>query len=116
MEESGYFSIEKSTVAELHEFDEQIASQTLIVVVDVRNKREVVLRNPSSSLITAVYADENVILLGSYAKIFHLTPSRLFQSEISRNFDPQASTFKEVSLPPSHSTEVEIYAFWHTKN
>lgn len=96
--------------------DSEIASNTLIVVIDVKNKTEIVLRNPSSSQITAVYADEKLLLLGSLTKIFQLTPSKLFLSESGSSFEPHASTFKEITLPADYLQNHEIYAFWHTKN
>lgn len=102
VEENGNFSVENSSAAILHENDSEIATQTLVVVIDVKNKTEIVLRNPSESQITAVYVDETFLLLGSLTKMFQLTPSRLFLSENGSGFTPHASSFKEISLPSDY--------------
>ena len=58
-----------------------IAKQTLIVVIDIKSKTEIVLENPSSSAITAVYIDEFTLMLGSHYMIYYLDPKELFFSE-----------------------------------
>ena len=50
--------------------DVKIAKQTLIVVIDINKKTEIVLANPSKSKITAVYVDESALMLGSYYMVF----------------------------------------------
>ena len=53
---------------------EDEARNTLIVVIDVINKCEIVLRNPSSGQITAVYVDGGVLMLGSNSSIHSTKP------------------------------------------
>ena len=60
--------------------DARDAKNTLIVVIDVKNRREIVLANPSERKITAVYVDERMLMLGSFSSIFQLTPQSLFLS------------------------------------
>lgn len=92
--------------------DVKIAKQTLIVVIDINKKTEIVLANPSKSKITAVYVDESALMLGSYYMVFQLDPRQLFLSQR----EPTAFDFSETMLPESSRQNNEIYAFWHTKN
>ena len=102
------FSAPKSDVEE--------AKSTLIVIIYIANKKEVVLANPSESTITAVYADESIIMLGSHDAIFSLSPGKLFLQD-----GPSPSsqdTWRKTILPSGleKSSKNRVYAFWHTKN
>ena len=91
--------------------EQAVAKQTLIVVIDVKNLTEIVLENPSNRRVTAIYADEGLLMVGSHDSAYYLTPSKLFLSEADLS-----NVFTEVKLPESHRQKSEIYAFWHTKN
>ena len=98
--------------------EEIVAKNTLVVVIDVRNGREVVLENPSESRVTAVYADESILMLGSQEKIFSLTPSKLFNNNDNSPSQPPTSIWLKSTLPDAinPSNNFRVYAFWHTKN
>ena len=61
--------------------EKDIARQTVIVVVDVKHKTEVVLNNPSSMRITAAYIDEGILMLGSNSLAYSVEPKTLFQGK-----------------------------------
>lgn len=52
----------------------ELAKRTMLVIVDIKNKTEVVLPNPSLKRITAVYVDETIMMVGSYSEAYQLTP------------------------------------------
>jgi len=94
------------------------ANFTSIVVIDIANKKEVKIANPSDTNITAVYIDEGLMLIGSNGKIYEMKPSQLFEEGLGSRIS--ASGFAEMAtlntLPDSFSENNEIYAFWHSKS
>ena len=56
----------------------ELAKRTIIVVVDLKNKAEYVLKNPSEKRVSAVYIDESIMMLGCHDEVFQLTPRNLF--------------------------------------
>ena len=59
----------------------ELAKRTLLVVVDLKQKTEYVLKNPSQNRVTAVYIDENILMVGNYSEAYSLTPQKLFIDE-----------------------------------
>ena len=76
------------------------------------------IANPFQSTISAVYADDNLLMLGSQGQAYETKPASLFEDGHPTFFD--ADGFSELasicSLPRDYSQNCEIYAFWHTKN
>lgn len=66
-----------------------------MVVVDIKSKQEVVLRNPSNSHITAAYIDEGILMLGSQNVAYSLTPKTLFRTSDSQNL-AQTNQFRDI--------------------
>ena len=87
-------------------------------MVDIRGEKETMIANPFSSTISAVYADDNLLMLGSQGQTYETKPATLFEDGQPTFFD--ADRFTELaslsSLPRDYSQSCEIYAFWHTKN
>ena len=90
------------------------------------------LENPSPEAITAVYADESIVMLGCHNTIYSLVPSKIFLGEASAALtspsqllgdDSSAGVnaggvWKKTVLPSltDQSPNCKVYAFWHTKN
>jgi len=97
-------------------------------VIDIRSSQEISLSNPFDREITAVYVDEGLLMLASYANLMETKPANLFLDPTTKSFDRSVLSRSELdkrfsdvsrkySLPGdlgSHNSE--IYAFWHTKN
>jgi len=59
----------------------ELAKRTLLVVVDIKNKTEVVLANPSDKRVTTVYIDEKMLMVACYGEVYQLKPQSLFISD-----------------------------------
>ena len=87
-------------------------------MIDIKAEQEVMIANPFKSAISAVYADDSLLMLGSAGKTYETKPATLFEEGRPGFFDGEA--FIELaslsSLPRDYSQNCEIYAFWHTRN
>ena len=54
--------------------EKEVTKNTEIVVIDVTDMSEVKIKSPSPDLITALYIDQEIMMIGSRAKIYEVKP------------------------------------------
>lgn len=105
----------------------------LTIVVDLLSQEEIVIPNPSKNQkISALYIDDQMLLIGCQDEIFELKPADLFRNEELKSkkvgLDRESDLFEQYVtqsvLPEQTSSQNNyiglnqgvIYAFWHTRN
>ena len=122
VQESAQFVLQnRGEFDSLEMVEAELAKRTLLVIVDIKNKTEVVLPNPSQKKVTAVYVDETILMVGSYSEVYQLTPQSLFIQDEASNLlddkhDEAQGKFTKTMLPEAQRQNNEIYAFWHTQS
>jgi hypothetical protein len=58
--------------------EKEVTKHTEIVVIDVTDMSEVKIKSPSPDLISALYIDQEIMMIGSRAKIYEVKPQALF--------------------------------------
>ena len=58
------------------------ASQTVIYIINLKEMREIKIPNPSPDKVTALYIDNDIMMIGSRAKTFEVKPMALFLNNL----------------------------------